>query len=251
MTEGSSASRAASAPSAAETLSRTLIALEIEESGRRLTAFDCAPDVAAEIAVRLAQSTDLPLFIDDIAQALRREALGPSSLSSTRSGVGVTLDLSARLARLIGLPDLFSINFRIDADAGPTFFEFEVCPGVTIYDFQSYLRSRLAIRLRNRCGWRSPGGRSKARLERSRRNSWGRCTVLALALTSGDKCRGVSIVRSQCRAGTRTAIRAKILSASILSSFDPQTTPPRSRETKLHADGATRGRLRQAEKVNA
>ena len=38
-------------------------------------AFGYPPDVAAEIAVYLAQSTDLPLFIDDIAQALAREGI--------------------------------------------------------------------------------------------------------------------------------------------------------------------------------
>jgi hypothetical protein len=31
------------------------------------------------------------------------------------------------------------MDFRIDAEGRPTFFEFETGPGVTIYDFQSYL----------------------------------------------------------------------------------------------------------------
>jgi D-alanine-D-alanine ligase-like ATP-grasp enzyme len=44
-----------------------------------------------------------------------------------------------RLARLVGLRDCFSLDFRIDSEGEPTFFEFEVCPGVTIYDFQNYL----------------------------------------------------------------------------------------------------------------
>jgi D-alanine-D-alanine ligase len=57
------------------------------------------------------------------------------------------LDLSARLVRLVGLRDIFSIDFRIDTDARPTFFEFEVCPGVTIYDFQNYLRRRRGLSL--------------------------------------------------------------------------------------------------------
>jgi len=70
MIDGSSTTRAARAPSATATLSRALIAFESEESARlRLAAFGYPPDVAAEIAVYLAQSTDLPLFIDDIAQA--------------------------------------------------------------------------------------------------------------------------------------------------------------------------------------
>jgi D-alanine-D-alanine ligase-like ATP-grasp enzyme len=61
-----------------------------------------------------------------------------------RSQRAVTLirDFSARLARLIGLRDLFSIDFRIGTEGRPTFFEFEVCPGVTIYDFQNYLSRR-------------------------------------------------------------------------------------------------------------
>jgi hypothetical protein len=46
-----------------------------------------------------------------------------------------------RFARLVGLADYFSMDFRIDETGAPTFFEFEVCPAVTIYDFQTYLRS--------------------------------------------------------------------------------------------------------------
>ncbi len=65
----------------------------------------------------------------------------------SQRAVTLILDLSARLARLIGLRDLFSIDFRIDAEGRPTFFEFEVCPGVTIYDFQNYLRSRRGMTL--------------------------------------------------------------------------------------------------------
>ena len=46
-----------------------------------------------------------------------------------------------RLARLIGLADYFSMDFRIDETGEPTFFEFEVRPAVAIYDFHNYLRS--------------------------------------------------------------------------------------------------------------
>ena len=65
----------------------------------------------------------------------------------SRRAVARILDLSGRLVRLIGLRDVFSIDFRIDADGKPTFFEFEVCPGVTIYDFQNYLRRRRGLSL--------------------------------------------------------------------------------------------------------
>jgi D-alanine-D-alanine ligase-like ATP-grasp enzyme len=65
----------------------------------------------------------------------------------SRRAVAHIADSSARLARLVGLRDLFSIDFRIDAEGRPTFFEFEVCPGVTIYDFQNYLRARGGLSL--------------------------------------------------------------------------------------------------------
>ncbi len=65
----------------------------------------------------------------------------------SRRAVALILDFSARLVRLVGLRDLFSIDFRIDADGRPAFFEFEVCPGVTIYDFQNYLRSHRGMTL--------------------------------------------------------------------------------------------------------
>jgi D-alanine-D-alanine ligase-like ATP-grasp enzyme len=60
----------------------------------------------------------------------------------SRRAVARILDFSSRLSRLVGLRDYFSIDFRIDADGQPTFFEFEVCPGVTIYDYQNYLSRR-------------------------------------------------------------------------------------------------------------
>jgi D-alanine-D-alanine ligase len=65
----------------------------------------------------------------------------------SRGAVKRILDLSARLVRLVGLRDIFSIDFRIDADGRPLFFEFEVCPAVTIYDFQNYLRRRGGLSL--------------------------------------------------------------------------------------------------------
>lgn len=61
-----------------------------------------------------------------------------------RSGRAVAhiVEAAMRLQRLLYLQDCFSIDFRIDPDGEPTFFEFEVCPAVTIYDFQSYLARR-------------------------------------------------------------------------------------------------------------
>lgn len=56
------------------------------------------------------------------------------------SAVQVIETAAMRLARLLGLTDCFSMDFRIGTDGAPVFFEFEVCPAVTIYDFQTYLR---------------------------------------------------------------------------------------------------------------
>jgi biotin carboxylase len=80
------------------TLTTAIIAFESEEAARRrLEAFGYAADVAAEIAVYLAQSTDLPLFSDEIA-----EALGESGIKAEF----VALDaLSSRLTDLAPLRD--------------------------------------------------------------------------------------------------------------------------------------------------
>src|SRR5208283_2681809 len=57
-------------------LSTVVIAFESEEAARgRLEAFGYEPDVAAEIAVYLAQSTDLPHYSGDIAAALAADRL--------------------------------------------------------------------------------------------------------------------------------------------------------------------------------
>jgi hypothetical protein len=59
----------------------------------------------------------------------------------SRRAVAAISTQAEQLARLVGLADYFSMDFRIDAAGEPTFFEFEVCPAVTIYDFQTYLKS--------------------------------------------------------------------------------------------------------------
>ncbi len=66
-----------------------------------------------------------------------RQATDPRS----RMAVANILDISERVARLIGLRDYFSLDFRIDGHGQASFFEFEVGPAVTIYDFQNYLKT--------------------------------------------------------------------------------------------------------------
>ena len=75
------------------TLSNAVIAFESEDAARRrLEAFGYPADVAAEIAVYLAQSTDLPLFTDEIAQALREKGIAAEFVALD--------DLPARLGEL-------------------------------------------------------------------------------------------------------------------------------------------------------
>jgi D-alanine-D-alanine ligase len=78
--------------------------------------------------------------------AAREAAFVPRMVDLRRSAdprshraVAEIIAMSERLAGLVGLRDYFSMDFRIDDEGRPTFFEFEVCPGVTIYDFQNYL----------------------------------------------------------------------------------------------------------------
>ena len=58
---------------------------------------------------------------------------------ATSEAVAAIESALARLARLLRLTDLFSADFRLLPDRSACFLEFEVCPAVTIYDFQDYL----------------------------------------------------------------------------------------------------------------
>ena len=64
-----------------------------------------------------------------------------------RTASAAILAHATRLGRLLPLQDYFSMDFRIDAEGQPTFFEFETCPAVTIYDFQHYLATMHGLEL--------------------------------------------------------------------------------------------------------
>jgi D-alanine-D-alanine ligase len=66
---------------------------------------------------------------------------------SAAAVVAAIEDAVTRLANLLNLTDYFSMDFRIDGAGQPVFFEFEVCPAVTIYDFQAYLRDAHGLTL--------------------------------------------------------------------------------------------------------
>lgn len=65
----------------------------------------------------------------------------------TVQAVATVAEGTGRLARLLPLQDYFSMDFRVDAEGQPTFLEFEVCPAVTIYDFQHYLGTQHGLTL--------------------------------------------------------------------------------------------------------
>ncbi len=55
--------------------------------------------------------------------------------------------LVPRLAEIFGLRDYFSVDLRADEDGDVRILEFETCPAVTIYDFQTYLRDAHGLSL--------------------------------------------------------------------------------------------------------
>lgn len=73
---------------------------------------------------------------------LRAEA-GPAAARI----VAAAEEMVPRLAELFGLRDYFSVDLRADEDGGVRILEFETCPAVTIYDFQTYLRDAHGLSL--------------------------------------------------------------------------------------------------------
>jgi D-alanine-D-alanine ligase len=93
-----------------------------------------------------------------------RSETGPPA----QAAVAAVADATERLARLLGLTDYFSLDFRLPADGAPWFLEFEVCPAVTIYDFRTYLRAVHGLELgpalarAMRLAWQRRGGTDEA-----------------------------------------------------------------------------------------
>lgn len=55
--------------------------------------------------------------------------------------------IAARLMRTLGLRDVFSMDFRVEADNTVHLIEFEVCPGLPCFDFGAYCRSQWGLSL--------------------------------------------------------------------------------------------------------
>lgn len=55
--------------------------------------------------------------------------------------------IAARLMAGLGLRDVFSLDFRVEAAGRVHLLEFEVCPGLPCFDFRAYCRSRHGLSL--------------------------------------------------------------------------------------------------------
>lgn len=56
-------------------------------------------------------------------------------------------EVAGRLMQALGLRDVFSMDFRVDADDEVHLIEFEVCPGLPCFDFRAYCRSQWEMTL--------------------------------------------------------------------------------------------------------
>ena len=116
----------------------------------------------------------------------------------SRRAVARVLDSSARLSRLLGLSDYFSIDFRIDADGRPTFVRIRNLPGRDNLRFPEL--SRPAGRNARRRARQGDAGRFRAQARDRggvrRTGETHRCTVFAIALASAVRCTRVSMLRS-------------------------------------------------------
>jgi D-alanine-D-alanine ligase len=50
--------------------------------------------------------------------------------------------IAVRLIQALGLRDVFSLDFRVEADDTVHLIEFEVCPGLPCFDFRAYCRAQ-------------------------------------------------------------------------------------------------------------
>jgi D-alanine-D-alanine ligase len=55
--------------------------------------------------------------------------------------------IAGRLMHGLGLRDVFSMDFRVEADDTVHLLEFEVCPGLPCFDFRSYCRTEWGVSL--------------------------------------------------------------------------------------------------------
>jgi D-alanine-D-alanine ligase len=104
-------------------------------------------------AVAISSGRGFPTLADSLRMTTLRkagESEGLALVVEDLRGTPVTAAIEAavrRIARVAGLRDYFSFDFRLGEDGEPWFLEFEVGPAVTIYDFLTYLRDAYGLGL--------------------------------------------------------------------------------------------------------
>jgi D-alanine-D-alanine ligase len=69
-------------------------------------------------------------------------------VGETRSGAERAIrEIAMSLVRGLGLADVFSLDFRVEADDTMHLIEFEVCPGLPCFDFRAYCRREWGMEL--------------------------------------------------------------------------------------------------------
>ena len=69
-------------------------------------------------------------------------------VAGTQAGAAATIRrIAERLVSGLGLRDVFSIDFRVEADDHVHLIEFEVCPGLPCFDFRAYCRQQWGMTL--------------------------------------------------------------------------------------------------------
>ena len=81
-----------------------------------------------------------PVVFRPRMEDLRADGATPGIVPVIEKAVG-------QIQTLLGLRDYFSFDFRVGEDGSVNFLEFEVCPAVTIYDFQAYLENSYGVDL--------------------------------------------------------------------------------------------------------
>ncbi|PDQ20220.1 D-alanine:D-lactate ligase-like protein [Mesorhizobium sanjuanii] len=70
------------------------------------------------------------------------------SVVDSQPGAAATIRrIAERLVAGLGLRDVFSIDFRVEADDHVHLIEFEVCPGLPCFDFRAYCRTQWGLSL--------------------------------------------------------------------------------------------------------
>lgn len=82
-----------------------------------------------------------------IASGIYREPELVAVEDSQPAAAAKIRSIAARLMRTLGLRDVFSLDFRVEADDTVHLIEFEVCPGLPCFDFRGYCRAQWGLGL--------------------------------------------------------------------------------------------------------